>query len=182
MPGQENEYTNRGFKEYSNRTGGKQQFTAPYTPHQNGICEEVGKIIMDITRSLLVKTALPKRLWCKLARTAVFLKTRMPQSALGNNTPYYQMFRKNADLSFLQIIGSRTFVHVERQHKKLDQRAWEDISVGYKNDSPKYTIGNSASGKIISSRNVTSIEHVEINTPSSMVDDTEERAHEFRRS
>ena len=34
------EYTNRDFKEYRKRTGVIQQFTAPYTPQQNGISKE----------------------------------------------------------------------------------------------------------------------------------------------
>ena len=121
------EYTNRNFKEYCKRTGVIQQFTAPYTPQQNGISERAGRTLMNMTRCFLTETGLPKRLWGELASTAVFLKNRIPHRALGSDTPYYRMFGKNADLSFLRVIGSRAFVHEEGHRDKLDQRAWEGV-------------------------------------------------------
>ena len=125
-------YTSRNFKEYCKRTGVIQQFTALYTPQQNGIPERrAGRtVIMD----------LPKRLWGELASTAVFLKNRIPHCALGSDTPYYRMFGENADLSFLRVIGSRAFVHEEGHRDKLDQRAREGVLVGYNSDSPTYRI------------------------------------------
>ena len=64
-------------------------------------------------------------------------------------------------------------MYEEGHRDKLDQRAWEGVLVGYNNDSPTYRIYGNANGKIGSSRNVTSIECVESNTPS-MVDDIDE--------
>ena len=93
-----------------------------------------------MTRCFLTETGVPKRLWGELASTAVFLKNCIPHRALGSDTPYYRMFGKNADLSFLRVIGSRAFVHEEGHRDKLDERAWEGVLllVGYNNDSPTY--------------------------------------------
>ena len=88
----------------------------------------------------------------------------MPNSALSNDTPYYRMFGKNYDISFMRVIGSRAFVHVRRHHEKLDKRAWEGILVGYDNDKPTYRIHNSPIGKIVGFRNVTFIGQVENST------------------
>ena len=44
------ERKNRNFKKYCERTGVIQQFTAPYTPQQNGISERAGTTVMDMTR------------------------------------------------------------------------------------------------------------------------------------
>ena len=78
---------------------------------------------MDKTRRFFTETGLPKRLWGELASTAVFLKNRIPHSALGSDALYYRMFGKNVDLSFLRVMGSRAFVHKEAHRDKLDQRA-----------------------------------------------------------
>ena len=43
------EYTYRIFKECCKRTGVIRQFTAPYTPQQNGISERAGRTVMDMT-------------------------------------------------------------------------------------------------------------------------------------
>ena len=95
-----------------------------------------------MTRCFFTETGLSKRLWGELASTAVFLKNHIPHRALGSDTPYYRMFGKNADLSFLRVIGSRAFVHEEGHRDKLDERAWEGVLllVGYNNDSPTYRI------------------------------------------
>eukprot|EP00903_Cladosiphon_okamuranus_P021709 g19958.t1 len=68
------------------------------------------------------------------------------------------MFGKQANLSFLRIIGSRAFVHVEGHTTKLQPRAREGVLVGYDNDSPTFCIYNRTTGHITSSRNVTFIE------------------------
>ena len=133
-----------------------------------------------MTRCFFTETGLPKRLWDELASTAVFLKTRIPRSALGSDTPSYRMFGKNADLSFLRVIGSRAFAREEGHRDKLDQRAWGGVLllVGYNNDSPTYRIYDNTNGKIVSSRNVTFIECVESNTPS-MFDDIDEESKSY---
>ena len=82
----------------------------------------------------------------------------------------------NTDLSFLRVKGSRAFVHEEGHHEKLDQRSWAYVLVGYNNDSPTYRLLDSTNGKIVRSRNVTFIEQVQSNTPSTIiVDDNDER-------
>ena len=79
---------------------------------------------MNMTGCFLVETDLPKCLWGELASMAVFLENRIPHSAHGNNTPFYRMFGKNDDLSFLRAIGSRAFAHEEGHRKTLDQKTW----------------------------------------------------------
>ena len=68
------------------------------------------------------------------------------------------MFGKHAKLSFLRVIGSRAFVHVERHISKLEEKAWEGVLVGYDSDSPTNRIYNRQTGRVVSSRNVTFIE------------------------
>ena len=49
----EGEYTSGSFQEYCKTTGLRQQFSAPYTPQQNGVSERDWRTIMDMTRCLL---------------------------------------------------------------------------------------------------------------------------------
>ena len=107
------EYTSDSFQEYCKSTGIRQQFSAPYTTKQNGASERDGRTIMDTTRCFLNEAHLPKPLWGEIASAAVFLIIRLPHAAIGGDTPYHRRFRKHADLSFLRIIGTRAFVHVE---------------------------------------------------------------------
>eukprot|EP00903_Cladosiphon_okamuranus_P012044 g11309.t1 len=152
------EFVNSKFRHYYKTTGIIQHFSSPHTPQQNGISERDGRTITNMTRCLLNEANLPKHLWGEIAATSVFLVNRLPHKALKGNTPYWRMFGKQANLSFLRIIGSRAFVHVEGHNTKRQPRAWEGVLVGYENDSPTFRIYNRTTGHITSSRNVTFIE------------------------
>ena len=82
------EYTSGSVQEYCKSTGIRQQFSAPYTPQQNGVSERDGRTIMFTTRCLLNEARLPKTLWGEIASTAVFLITnyRTRQSAATHAT------------------------------------------------------------------------------------------------
>ncbi len=152
------EYVNHDFQHYCKTTGIVQQFSSPHTPQQNGISERDGRTIMNMTRCLLNENQLPKHLWGEIAATSVFLINRLPHKALRGDTPYFRMFGKQANLSFLRIIGSRAFVHVEGHTTKLQPKAWEGVLVGYNNDSPTFRVYDRRTGRVTSSRNVTFIE------------------------
>ncbi|CAM9312811.1 unnamed protein product, partial [Sphacelaria rigidula] len=142
------------FKKYCKTTGIRQEFTNPYTPQQNGISERDGRSILNVTRCLLNESNLPKFLWGEIVATAVFLINRLPHTSIGGDTPYFFNFLKQPKLSSLRTIGSRAFVHRERHHSKLEEKAWEGGLVGYDSDRPSYRIYNCYSRKISSSRNV----------------------------
>ena len=152
------EYVNAAFRDYCKSTGIVQQFSSPHTPQQNGVSERDGRTIMNMTRCILHEAKLPKQLWGEIAATSVFLINRLPLKALKGDTPYYRMFGKQANLSFLRIIGSRAFVHIEGHVTKLQPKAWEGVLVGYNDDSPTFRVYNRATGRITSSRNVSFIE------------------------
>ena len=121
------EYVNSDFRDYCKTNGVEKNFTPPHTPQQNGISERDGRTIMNMTRCLLHEAHLPKHLWGEIAATSVFLINRLPHKALKGDTPYYRMFGKQADLSFLRVNDARAFVHVEGHITKLQPKAWEGV-------------------------------------------------------
>ena len=152
------EYASVSFQEYRKSTGIRQQFSAPYTPRQNGVSECDGRTIMDMTRCLLNEAHLPKTLWGEIASTAVFLTNRLPLAGIGGDTPFHRMFGKHADLPYFRIIGTRAFVHVEGYTTKVQPKAWEGILVGYDSDKPTFRVYDRYTGSVSSSRNVSFIE------------------------
>ena len=159
------EYVNSDFRDYCKTTGVVQTFTAPHTPQQNGNSERDGKTIMNMTRCLLHEARLSKHLWGEIAASSFFWINRLPHKALKGDTPYYRMFGKQADVSFLRVIGARAFVHVEGHTTKLQPKAWEGVLVGYNNDSPSFRVYNRETKRITSSRNVTVIDEPQVVLP-----------------
>ena len=93
-----------------------QQFSSPETPERNSLSERDGRTIMDVTQCMLNGA-----LGGKTTATAMFLLNHPPNKTIGGNTPYYSMFVKLIDLSFMRTIGARP--HGGRQaHLKLTSR------------------------------------------------------------
>lgn len=90
---------------------------------QNGILEGDGKNIMNVTRCLLNKKNLPKKVWEDIAATAVFFIHRLPHSGINGAIPYNNLFGKHAKPSYLRIIGSSVFVYGERHTNQLEEEA-----------------------------------------------------------
>lgn len=159
------EYIANYYKEYCQSIGIVQEFTAPATPQQNGISERAGQTLMNMTRCLLNGAGLPLSLWGEVCCTAVHITNRLRHAHLGHATPYFRMFGKQASLKHLRVIGCRAFVDVEVHTSKLQPKAWEGQLIGYSPNSRVYRIYNQKTGRIVSSRNVTFIEPMDVAMP-----------------
>jgi len=56
------EYTSNQFLEYCNSGGIVHQYTTPYTPQQNGVCERKNMTVMEMARCLLLEKKMPNKL------------------------------------------------------------------------------------------------------------------------
>ena len=86
-----------------------------------------------MVRCLLVDGRLPPNLWGELMLTAAYLCNSMPHSGLDMETPFKQLYGKEANLSHLKIIGARAFVHIKGV-KKLEPKSWEGMLCGFSED------------------------------------------------
>lgn len=59
------EYRNKEVSEIVNKSGVKQEFSAPYVHEQNGFVERENRSSVDLARSMLCMRSLPKKLWAE---------------------------------------------------------------------------------------------------------------------
>jgi hypothetical protein len=58
-------------------------------------------------------------------------------------------------LSSIRVFGCPAYAYVDKsQRRKLDDRAWKGIFVGYASYSPAWLVYNPATRRVVSSRNV----------------------------
>ena len=69
-------------------------------------------------------------------------------------TPFNMLHGEEADLSYIHVIGARTFVHI-KDSRKLDAAAWEEKVCGYSEKSKSYRVWNSKTRRVMECRNVT---------------------------
>ncbi len=89
---------------------------------QNGLAEKPNQDLARIMRCLLYSAGFDSRYWSYALRHAVYLKNRLPHSALDNNiSPYERMNGKKPDLTRLKIFGSKVQIKDSgKRRTKLD--------------------------------------------------------------
>jgi hypothetical protein len=151
------EYKNRAFDEYTDKKGIEREYTAPYTPEQNGKAERDNRTLVESARTMLLAKELPKNLWAEACSTAVYLANRAGASSTRvGATPYELWMGVKPDLHHLKIFGSEAYVNVPKiKRTKLDARAKKMIFVGYDSNSSNYRVFDPVSKKVSVSRDVT---------------------------
>ena len=132
------EYTSSEFRELMIKHKIRQEYSSPYSPHQNGTSERSWKTLFDMARCMLLESNMPKQLWNYATRLAAFTRNRCYSSRL-NATPFEALTGKKPNLAKMQPFGKKCFAYIQ-QKKKLDDRAAEGNFVGFDPLSPAYLV------------------------------------------
>ena len=81
------EYIAKEFKDFCATRGIKREFTAPYTPAQNGVAERMNKTIQEHILSMLSQAGLSQGFWVEVLYTTVYLIKRSPNASLQFKIP-----------------------------------------------------------------------------------------------
>ena len=150
------------FKQFCLDNAIRTEFSAPYTPEENGKIERTWGSVMAITRCLLQTASMEKKFWSFALKTAFYLKNRVYHSAIGV-TPYEKFFQSKPDLKHVKFFGCAAYMFVEKVNmEKLDSRAVKGFLLGYSLNSKCYIVGTELDGnfEFLESRNVTFDEKV----------------------
>ena len=149
------EFLNGIFQRICDQAGIKRQFTAPYTPQQNGVVERKNRTVMEMTRALMKSMKIPGRFWAEAVRHAVYLLNRLPTKAMGYRTPYEAWNGKRPHLGHLRIFGCKGHVKTVKPHlKKLEDRSVPMVYFGIEEGSKAHRMYNPQTNKIVVSRDV----------------------------
>jgi hypothetical protein len=116
----------------------KHEFSAPYSPHQNGTAERSWRSIFDMTRCLLLEAKLPKTLWTYAVRASAYIRNRCYNPRTGK-TPYEVFTGTKPNLSNMHVLGTICYAYVQDK-KKLDPRSEQGVFLGYDGLSPAYLV------------------------------------------
>ena len=158
------EFDNSDMKEYCIQEGIKKEFSNPDTPQQNSIAERHIRSVVDIGRTILLRSGLARKWWGEAMLTAVKLSNMVTHAALPPNfTPYQLWHGHRPKVSNLRPFGCQAFVHIgknNRSNKKLAARSVKGVMVGYDQSREAYRILHVSTGKILISRDVKFNEHI----------------------
>jgi transposase InsO family protein len=103
-------------EEYLEEEGIKHEFSAPYTPQQNGVVERKNRTLIDMVRTMLGEFKTPERFWSEAVNTACHAINRV----------YLHRLLKKTSYELLTATQGRHFHLPNEVHARLDQAVWDE--------------------------------------------------------
>jgi len=131
------------------------------TPQQNSVVERKHQHILNVTRSLLFQSNMPKAYWCYAATHAIHIINRLPTAVLNNKCPYEILYKKPPTFLNLKVFGTLCFAStLDNNRTKLDPRARKCVFLGFKTGIKGYVLLDTLSREIFITRNVIFYENI----------------------
>ena len=107
------EYASNDIKQLCRQKGVKLEFSAPYTPQENGKVERNLGTFTPMFRCFLEQSGLEKEYWPYALNMASEIKNFCFHSSI-QKTPFEAMYQKKPNLESIKVFGCSVFVHVEK--------------------------------------------------------------------
>src|SRR5690606_38013407 len=121
------EYTSNAFKSH---LGIVHQTSCLYTPQQNGVAERKNKHLMEVARSMMFHSNVPKRFWSDDVQIACYLINRVPTKILKNLSPFEVLNKNKPHIDHLRVFGCLCYCLVPgEQRNKLEAKSSKTMIV-----------------------------------------------------
>ena len=150
------EYLSGELKSYLAREGIISQLSSPGTPQQNGVSERRNITLLDMVRSMLSYSSLPKSFWGYALETAAYILNLVPSKSVSK-TPIELWKGCKPSLNHIRIWGAPAHVLVQKQ-QKLESRIEMCMFIGYPKGMRGGIFYNPKEKKVIVSTHATFLE------------------------
>lgn len=125
------EFMNKTFHGFCAENGIHTEYSAAYTPEQNGVAERMNRTVLMKARTLLLGVQADESLWVDAVLTAAHLHNVMPVTD-KEKTPFESFYGSVPDVSYLRKWGCLAYVkHPKHQVNKLGPQSEPGMFVGY---------------------------------------------------
>ncbi|XP_003381516.1 putative copia protein [Trichinella spiralis] len=146
------EYVNQRLRNFLGEKGIEHQFSAPYTPQQNGVAERKNRALVEMAKCMMTDAKLPKRYWGEPVCTAAFLQNRLPSRSISK-TPFELWTGNKPNVDHIRIFGYKTYCYIPKQkRRKWVNKAREGVIVGYGGITKGYRLLSPTTNEIWISR------------------------------
>ncbi|KAJ0720223.1 putative RNA-directed DNA polymerase [Helianthus annuus] len=144
------EFKNSKMEEFCDERGILHEFSAPYTPQQNGIAERKNRTLIETARTMLADSKLPINFWAEAVSAACYTLNRVLTVKKFNKTCFELINNRKPNLKYLEPFGS-PYTVIE-PNGKFGPKSIEGIFVGY--SSPTRRVFVPSEKRIIEAANV----------------------------
>ncbi|GJR92396.1 retrotransposon protein, putative, ty1-copia subclass [Tanacetum coccineum] len=154
------EYMSQEFLDHLKDHGFIAHRTPPYTPQHNGVLKRRNRTLLDMVRSMMSQTTLPKSFWDYALETAARILNMVPTKKV-EKTPYEVWHGQAPKLSYLKVWGCEALVKRDTltKHDKLEPSSIKCIFIGYPKETMGYSFYYPPENKILVARNAEFLEN-----------------------
>ncbi|GJW98153.1 retrotransposon protein, putative, ty1-copia subclass [Tanacetum coccineum] len=154
------EYMSQEFLDHLKNHGIIAHRTPPYTPQFNGVSKRKNRTPLDMVRSMMSQTTLPKSFWDYALESAARILNMVPTKKV-DKTPYEVWHGQAPKLSYLKVWGCEALVKRDTLTKpnKLEPRSIKCIFVGYPKETMGYSFYYPPENKVFIARNAELLEN-----------------------
>ena len=143
------EFKNLQVEELLEEEGIKHEFSAPYTPQQNGVVERKNRTLIDMARTMLGEFKTPECFWTEAVNTACHAINRVYLHRLLKKTSYELLTGNKPNVSYFRVFGSKCYILVKKgRNSKFAPKAVEGFLLGYDSNTKAYRVFNKSSGLV----------------------------------
>jgi hypothetical protein len=119
-------------EEYLEDEGIKHEFSAPYTPQQNGVVERKNMTLIDMAMTMLEEYKTQEQFWSETVNTACHAINRLYLHCLLKKTVYELLTGNKPNVSYFLVFGSKCYILVKKgRYSKFAPKAVEGFLLGY---------------------------------------------------
>ncbi|KAJ9544190.1 hypothetical protein OSB04_023897 [Centaurea solstitialis] len=110
------EFKNDTLDAYLTSVGISHNFSAAYTPQQNGVVERRNRTLVEAARTMLAYSGLPLTFWAEAFSTACFTHNRTIITKRLKKTPYHILNHRVPNVKFFHVFGCRCYILNNREN------------------------------------------------------------------
>ena len=124
------EFKNYTLEEFLSDEGIEHQYSAPYTPQQNGVAERKNRTLVEMARSMLDEYKSPYNFWSEAINTACHASNRLFLRKILKKTPYELLTGCKPNVKYFRVFGCKCFfLNKKDRLAKLQSKTIEGIFV-----------------------------------------------------
>lgn len=137
------EFENAKIDVFSIENGIHHNFSTP-SPKKKGMVDRKNIPLVDISRTMLIDSGLPKNIWVEAMNTMCYLTNRCFNKSILNKTPYELLYSRKPKVSYLRAFCCKCFIlnNGKGDLGKFDVRSDEGVFISYTNSSKAYRVFN----------------------------------------
>ena len=136
------EFVSAQFWDQLRLDGTQHETSAPDTPEQNGLAEQMNQTLITLTNAILEDSKLPKSFWADALTTATYIIAQSPTEGIKRNVPYEVLFGRHTNPTILQRFGCLAYALIPKtkRTRKFQPHARKTILIDYTNGQQVYKL------------------------------------------